>query len=68
MGSHNPARNRVYLRRFGLVEGTGVDNVIDGFWGELAHGKRRVCQGKQPVCAGQGNCVQSTDRDDTGNK
>jgi hypothetical protein len=52
MGSHNPARNRVYLWRFGLMEGAGVDSVINGFWGELADSMRRACQGKQPMGAG----------------
>ena len=43
MGSHNSARNRVYLRRFGLMEGAGVDSVVNGFRSKLAHGKRCAC-------------------------
>src|SRR5262249_16011853 len=68
MVSHNPAGNRVYLQRFGLMEGAGVDSVVIGFWGELAHGKGCACQGKQPAGAGQSDCIQGTDRDDTGNE
>ena len=68
MGSHNLARNRVYLRRFSLVEGAGVDSLVNGFWGELAHSERRACQGKQPMCAGQSDGIQGTNRDDTGNE
>src|SRR5947208_2674655 len=35
MGRYHPAGNRVYLRRFGLVEGAGVDSGVNGCWGEL---------------------------------
>jgi hypothetical protein len=65
---HNSARNRVYLRRFGLMEGAGVDSVVNGFWGELAHGEWCARQGKQPMRAGQSDRIQGTDRDDTGNE
>ena len=68
IGSHNPARNRVYLRRFGLMEGAGVNSVVNGCWGELAHGERRACLGKQPVRARQSDRIQGTDRDNTGNE
>src|SRR5262249_22155193 len=68
MGSHNPARNRVYLRCFGLMEGAGVDSVVNGFWSKLAHGEWCACQGKQPVRTGQSDGIQGTGRDDTGNE
>ena len=68
MRRHNPARNRVYLRCFGFMEGAGVDSVVNGFWGELAHGERCACQGKQPMRAGQSDRIQGTDRDDTSNE
>ncbi len=68
MGRYNPARNRVYLRCFGLMEGAGVHSVVNGFWGELAHGERCACQGKQPMRAGQSDGIQGPDRDETGNE
>src|SRR5262249_43928116 len=68
MGSHNLARNRVYLWCFSLMEGAGVDSVVNSCGSELAHGERRACQGKQPVGAGQGDGIQGTDGDNTGNE
>ena len=68
MGRHHPAGNRVYLRRFGLVEGAGVDSGVNDFWGELAHSEGGARLGKEPVGAGQGDGIQGTDRDDTGHE
>jgi hypothetical protein len=68
MGGHNLARNRVYLRCFGLMEGTGVDSVVNDFWGKLAHGERCACQGEEPMRAGQSDAIQGADRDKTRNE
>src|SRR5512145_3360641 len=68
MGRHNLACNRMYLWCFGLMEGTGMDSAVNDFWGKLAHGERCARQGEEPMCAGQSDGIQGTDRDDTRNE
>ena len=68
MDRHNLTRHRVYLRRFGLMEGAGMDSVVNGFRRELAHGKWCARQGKQSGRTGQSDSIQGANRDDTGNE
>jgi hypothetical protein len=68
MGRHNLARNRVYLWCFGLMEGTGVDSVVNDFWSKLAYSERCARQGEELMRTGQSDGIKGTDRDDTSNE
>jgi hypothetical protein len=56
------------LLGFDIVEGAGMDGLVNGFRSELTHGKRGASQGKQPVRAGQRHFVQGAGGDNAGDK